>query len=330
MTKLLGRYLGQCRWAAAACGLCVGIFGVVCWLYGLPGEAVLYALGLCLLAGCVLLGAGFRRFYVRRQERLAAWEGLPLAASMPEADTLEGADFRAMAAALQKEYGALMTTRATERQESQDYYAAWVHQIKTPIAVMQLRLEGEGTPESRALRSELFRISQYVEMALCYARLEGGMRDLVIRTCDLDGIIRQAVRKYAPQFVAKRLSLRYEPVGAQALTDEKWLLFILEQLLDNAVKYTPAGTVTITAEAGPVLHIADTGIGIAPEDVPRIFEKGFTGYNGRMDKKSTGLGLYLSRQAAECLGHRLTAASVPGQGSVFTLDLRTEALDTRE
>ncbi|MCD7769290.1 MAG: sensor histidine kinase [Oscillospiraceae bacterium] len=330
MTGLLRQYIKQCRGAVAAWVLCAGIFGVVSWLYGLPGEAVLYALGLCLLAGCVLLGAGLRRSYIRRQERLAAWEGLPLAAVLPEADTPEGADFRAMALSLQRDYSALMTRRATERQESQDYYTAWVHQIKTPIAVMQLRLQGEDTPESLALRSELFRISQYVEMALCYARLEGGTRDLVIRSCDLDDIIRQAVRKYAPQFVAKRLGLRYEPVQAQALTDEKWLLFILEQLLDNAVKYTPAGAVTITVETGPVVHIADTGIGIAPEDVPRIFEKGFTGYNGRLDKKSTGLGLYLSRQAAERLGHRLTAASVPGRGSVFTLDLQREALDTRE
>lgn len=189
------------------------------------------------------------------------------------------------------------------------------------MAAMQMRLEGEDTALSRALLGELFRVGQYVEMALCYQRLEGGMKDLAIRTCGLDEIIRRAVRKYAPQFVAKRVGLRFEPTGAEALTDEKWLQFIIEQLLDNAVKYTDRGAVTITVEPGPVLHIGDTGIGIAPEDVPRIFEKGFTGYNGRLDRSSTGLGLYLCRQAAQALGHRLYAVSVPGEGSRFSIDL---------
>jgi hypothetical protein len=142
----------------------------------------------------------------------------------------------------------------------------------------------------------------------------------------MDEIIRQAVHKFAPQFVHSRVRLVYEPVSMRVLTDEKWLLFILEQLLSNAIKYTPKGTVTITVSGQEVLSIADTGIGIAPEDLPRIFEKGFTGYNGRADKNATGLGLYLCRQTADKLGIGLWAQSTPGEGSTFYLDLHRKKI----
>ena len=144
-------------------------------------------------------------------------------------------------------------------------------------------------------------------MALSSIRLGEGAADLVIRECDLDEIIRKTVRKYAGQFIRRKIRLVYDGTDMKALTDEKWLSFILEQLLSNAVKYTPeGGTVTIAADRYRRISVTDT--------LPRIFEKGYTGYNGRMDKKSTGIGLYLCRQAADRLGHRLTAASEPGRG----------------
>jgi signal transduction histidine kinase len=163
-------------------------------------------------------------------------------------------------------------------------------------------------------------------MVLSYIRLGSDQSDLVIQQCDLDAIIRQAIHKFAPQFVQRKIGLQYEPVQMTVLTDEKWLLFILEQLLSNAIKYTRRGAVTIAVSPDQVLSVSDTGIGIAPGDLPRIFQKGFTGYNGRADKKATGLGLYLSRQAAQRLGISITAQSQPGQGSTFFLDLRKDPL----
>ncbi len=325
--RALWAYLRPYMGHFAVLALGTAIFGAVFALYGLPLEAVAYAAGLCLLAGCTALALRYPRARRARQERRAALDILPEAAGpLPEASCPEGDDFRAMAEKLRRSYAELMTKREAELQESRDYYATWVHQIKTPIAVMQMTLQAEDTPENRALLGELFRIRQYAEMALNYIRLESDSSDLVIRTVALDGVIRQAVRRYAPQFVQKRLALRYEPTAETALTDEKWLLFILEQLLSNAVKYTPAGSVTIAVTAGPVLSVTDTGIGIAAEDLPRIFEKGFTGYNGRTDKSATGLGLYLCRMTAQKLRHRLWAESVPGRGSTFYLDLRREEL----
>ena len=180
-----------------------------------------------------------------------------------------------------------------------DYYAAWVHQIKAPIAVMSLLLQQEDTEQNQQLKAELFRVEQYAEMALSYVRLGEGMKDLVIAQYPLDEIIRKAVRKYAGQFIRKKIRLVYVGTEEIVLTDEKWLSFILEQILSNAVKYTVKGSVTIEVNEKKQLTVSDTGIGIAAEDLPRIFEKGYTGKNGRLDRKSTGIGLYLCKMAAD-------------------------------
>ena len=204
----------------------------------------------------------------------------------------------------------------------------WAHQIKPPIAAMHLTLQREDSALSRQLAGELQRIEQYVEMVLYYVRLGESGSDLVIQEHDLDDIIRKAVRKYAGQFVRRRLHLGYQGTDIRVLPDEKWLSFIIEQLLSNAVKYTSKGSVTISVDAEKRLTISDTGIGIAGEDLPRLFEKGYTGYNGRVERKSTGIGLYLCKMAADKLGHRLSAESEPGKGSRFTIDLESYPLRT--
>ena len=180
------------------------------------------------------------------------------------------------------------------------------------VAALRLLLQSGGA-DSGALTAEVLRIEGYVEMALGYVRLEGGS-DFVLRSCDLDEVVRGCVRKYAQMFILKKLPLDFEETGLEVLTDEKWLAFVIEQLLSNALKYTSSGGIRIYAE-GRALVVEDTGIGIAPEDLPRLGERGFTGYNGREDKKSTGLGLYLSRRVCEKLGHRLELESEPGRGT---------------
>lgn len=232
-----------------------------------------------------------------------------------------------MTADLLNIYRAALTQEQSSRAESIDYYTTWVHQIKTPIAAMRMILQGEDTKESRELLAELFRIEQYVEMVLCYFRARRIVDDFVFQSYSLDAIIRQAVHKYAPQFVRKRIRLEYAGTDATALTDEKWLLFILEQLLSNAIKYTKQGTVRISVDQNKLLTVSDTGIGIAPEDLPRIFDKGFTGYNGRADKKSTGLGLFLCKQAAGKLSIPIRIRSKVGEGTTVFLDLRSAELE---
>lgn len=301
------------------------IFAVIFGLYNLPVEAVLYAAGLCVLLGAVCLVSGFIRYYKRHREMLRILENVQiLSGELEGGKTLAEEDLTAMVKKLKRLLDESETARRDDAKESMDYYTTWVHQIKTPISTMKMMLEGEDSEESRSLLSELFRIEQYAEMALSYIRLGDDSSDYVFKEHDLDGIIRDAVRKYAPQFIRKKIGLNYGGTDVKVLTDEKWLRFVIEQVLSNSIKYTREGSVTITVTPEKVLKIADTGIGIAPEDVPRIFEKGFTGYNGRSDKKSTGLGLYLCKTACSRLSHKISAESEPGKGTVISIDLSSE------
>ena len=218
------------------------------------------------------------------------------------------------------------TDRRRGQEENTDYFTMWVHQIKTPIAAMRLLLQDADTDEQRALLEQLQSVEQYVEMVLGYLRLESPSSDYVIRNYLLDDIVRQAVRKYASQFIRRKLRLEYTPLNVSVITDEKWLLFVIEQVLSNALKYTRSGSVSITLEAPKTLCIRDTGIGIAPEDLPRIFEKGYTGCNGRADKRSTGIGLYLCRQIMEKLSHTIRIESEMGVGTKVYLGLDTVSL----
>ena len=137
---------------------------------------------------------------------------------------------------------------------------------------------------------------------------------------------RQAVRKYAPLFIRGKVSLDLRETGLRVLTDEKWLQLVVEQVLSNAVKYAPGGHVTVWAE-GEWLLIEDDGVGIAREDLPRIFDRGFTGCNGRMDKRATGIGLYLCGQICRRLGHTITVDSEQGRGTRVTIGLARPYLE---
>lgn len=300
------------------------VFAVVLFLSGLPAEPVRYAALLCAVGGVICALPGYLQYRRRYKAAELALQGLPEAVDRLRAPS--GAVEEAYDAALRRLCAMLAkseTDRQRQRIENADYFTMWIHQIKTPIAAMQLILREQDDARSRELLAELFRIDQYAEMALTYARLESPTTDLVLRRCAVEPIVRSVVRQYAGQFVRRHVALRCEIEPVCALTDEKWLAFILGQLLSNAVKYTENGTVTVRVTKELVLSVSDTGIGIAPEDLPRIFEKGFTGYNGRAGRKSTGLGMYLSRCAAEKLGHRISVQSAPGQGTTVSVDLRS-------
>ncbi|MBD5116701.1 MAG: HAMP domain-containing histidine kinase [Ruminococcaceae bacterium] len=317
------KYLKEYRYIAVLFVLSLCICAVVFGLYGSELEAVFYSFGLCLAMFIIVGLARFVHYLKKYKERHNVLNNLMLTAGvLPAAETPIEEDYHEMILTLKQMLDNAITEKNSDLQESIEYYTTWVHQIKTPISVMQMILQTEDTEEHRELSSQLFRIEQYVEMVLNYIRLGGSSSDFVFKEYDIDGIIKQAVHKYAPQFIRKHIRLKYESVSIRVITDEKWFSFMLEQLLSNAVKYTEKGQVAISVTEDSVLKISDTGIGIAKEDLPRIFEKGFTGYNGREDKKSTGLGLYLCRLTADRLSHRIWVESEIGKGSVFSVDLR--------
>ena len=321
--KLLGDYIKSRRGVLLFFALAAVLLGVSFALFHLPLRAVAYPCTLTLLLGLAALALDFRRVYKLHRE-LSQLETtaaeligvLPAAASVPEAD------YQAIVQSLCRQSADAAAKAAADRADMLEYYTLWAHQIKTPIAAMRLRLQSEDSDSSRRLLADLGRIEQYVEMVLCYLRLDSDSTDYVFREQELDPILRQAVRRLSGQFIRRRMHLQYEPLGVRVLTDEKWLLFVVEQVLTNALKYTPAGgTITIELEEPKTLCIRDTGIGIAPEDLPRIFEKGYTGVNGRADKKASGLGLYLCRRICRALGHTIRANSSPDSGTVIRIDL---------
>ena len=242
------------------------------------------------------------------------------------------------------------SSAAIRQSQMRDYYSMWVHQIKTPISAMKLLLEVEreelgqlicDDEQSQYLLSdnmdsfedELFRIEEYVSMALQYQRVSSTENDFVLEKVSVDGVIRDTIKKYAKIMIRRHIGINYSGTGQEVYTDGKWLAFMLEQILSNAIKYTPQGVVTIeTAEETDrfFITIKDTGIGIKAEDLPRVFEKGYTGYNGHADKKATGIGLYLCRQMADKLGHTIRMESEIGKGTKVWIGFDLDYADTRD
>lgn len=306
-------------WAFAAF---TALFAASFALYGLPLAAVGYPAGLCLLLGVGLVVFDVLR--ARRRHRMLARfrdAGEAVLAELPEMVTAEGADCAAIIEVLRRELRRQDTESAARRADMAAYYTAWVHQIKTPIAAMRLTLQGEDTPAARRLTAELGRVEQYVDMVLTYLRLEEGGSDYVIRECDVDNVVRAAVRRFAGEFIDRRIALEYAPVGWQTVTDGKWLTFAVEQLLSNALKYTGEGGIIRIYREGGDLCISDTGMGIAPEDVPRVFDMGYTGQNGRLDRRSSGIGLYLCKRICGNLRHDIRVQSAPGKGTTVRVTL---------
>ena len=243
-----------------------------------------------------------------------------LADALPPADTVKEADYRSLVTLLAESRRAIRTQEEQRYGDMVDYYTMWAHQIKTPIASMRLTLQNEDSGLARSLSGDLMRVEQYVEMVLVFLRLDRSTTDYVIRSHSLDDIVRPAVREFAGEFIRRRLRLDYQPLDRTVVTDAKWLGFVVEQVLSNALKYTVSGSVTIAMD-GDDLCIRDTGMGIAPEDLPRIFVRGFTGLNGRRDTRASGIGLYLCRRICRSLGHTIRASSVPNQGTEIRIGL---------
>lgn len=326
--KIFLQYLKQRRRIFIIGAVFCIVFALSFLLYHLPIGAVLYPTLLCAALGILIMVFDFLRVK-REHEALNSIRSMTdvIAESLPKIDGIKDKDYQQILRLLSEEQNNYRTQTNRKYADMIDYYTVWAHQIKTPIASMRLHLQNEDSALSRTLASDLRRIEQYVEMVLTFLRLNSESTDYVIKEYDLDKIIKQAVRKFSSDFIGRKLSLVYEPVNTTVITDEKWLSFVIEQVLSNALKYTPAGSITITLEHEKSLRIRDTGIGIAQEDLPRIFENGYTGYNGRTDKKASGIGLYLCKRICNNLGHTITAQSIEDVGTIIDIDLTQTKLE---
>ena len=306
--------------------LIAGIYG-----YEESFQNMSYALFLILFFGGWLALWDYGHYYRKCRKLKEAPEHMGVRiGDLPEAESMPEQLYQDLISVEEQEKQRLTTEYDEKRKDMADYYTMWIHQIKTPIAAMRLLMEDE--KELSAVR-ELFKIEQYAEMALNYARLDSLSSDLLFQKQEVYPIVKQAVKKYGVLFAGSKLSFSLEEFSCSAVTDEKWLCFVIEQLLSNALKYTGEGGISIygadeegAKRTGSVeyLVLEDTGIGIRREDLPRIFERGFTGYNGRVDKRSTGIGLYLCRQIMDRLSHKIRVESEEGLGTRVILGFAQE------
>jgi signal transduction histidine kinase len=302
------------------------IFVIVFFLYNVPLESVSYAMLLSTIGAIVYLGFDFVAFYKRHKELMKLMDSIPIhLESLPETNALIEKDYQNLLMGLYQDKIKHISQWSISMTDMMNYYTLWTHQIKTPIAAIKLLLQESDHVQNAEALQELFKIERYVELAIQYARLESISSDLMLETYSLNQIVKQAIKKYSIIFIHKKIKLEFEELNDTVLTDEKWLIFVIEQILSNALKYTATGTISIYMDPNTekTLIIEDTGIGIQAEDLPRVFEKGFTGYNGRMDKKSTGIGLNLCKQILDKLSHKISITSQVEVGTQVRLDLST-------
>ena len=298
------------------------VIGFACLvLSAVPARLLLYPFILCAGAGLTFLIFGYLQYRKTYEElKLISSLRAEMIDTLPQPRSPQDMQYHQIIRALCDEERQKQTELTGRYNDLLDYYSAWTHQTKTPIAAMKLSFQNEDSTLARQSLNDLKRVEQYVDMALTYLKLDAGNIDYVIQEHDLDDIIRQAIRNFAGEFINRRIRLEYETIPFKVLTDDKWLAFVIEQILSNALKYTNEGTIRIYMDES-ALCISDTGIGIDAADIPRIFEKGFTGYNGRRDKRASGIGLYLCKRICDNLSHDISAESEVGVGTTISIDL---------
>ena len=295
-----------------------GIFVSSYFLFDLPAVTVLYPL---VLSSVAILIAGVIDFLIvfNKHGRLKRND-------LPQTSGPLEKDYQEIINKLKEEQEYSRQKTTSDFNNMVEYYTVWAHQIKTPIASMRLQIQSVDSDLARRLDGDLNRIEAYVEMVLTFLRLDSDSTDYVIRKIDLDAVIKPAIRKFARDFISKKLTMDFKPTEYKVLSDDKWLSFVIEQVLSNAVKYTKNGGIKVYMDEPGILCIEDTGIGISAEDLPRVFENGYTGFNGREDKRASGIGLYLCKRICDNLGHKIYAESEPGVGTKIRIDMNIKEI----
>lgn len=291
------------------------------FLYDVRWEPILYTAFLVILLTIPFALWDCHRSYLKhRRLQKALNTTFPIMPDLPEADSLLDENYQCL---LQQILQMWQDERAIQKKadaERDDYYTLWTHQIKSPIYSMDLMLQ-TGDMTAGKWKLELVKISQYVDMALKYLQLENRYSDLCLEHIELLPIIQDIIKKYSSMFIAKKLKVELFDLKGTILTDKKWFSFIIEQVISNAVKYTDRGSISVYQPSPLQVCVCDTGIGISAEDLPRLFEKGYTGFNGRVHEKSTGCGLYMCRKVSNLLGCTLSVSSQLNKGTTVTINL---------
>lgn len=297
-------------------------------VYQLPRSIFLYAALICFSVGLVYLVYDFYRYQEKHTHLMKIKNSITSGVvDLPQPTTLAERNYQQLIRIQHQNQQELVAATSQKHEELIDYYTLWTHQIKTPLAAIRLLLQSDNLGNYEELELQILEVEKYVEMALQYLRIDSMAADLTLEKYSIQQIVKQAIKSYSKTFIYKGIRLNLADTDQVVVTDEKWLLFVVKQILSNSLKYTDSGQITIDIKDDTLL-IKDTGIGIQPEDIPRIFEKGFTGYGGRIDEHSTGIGLYLTKRILDNLGHPIEISSDGESGTAVRIGLSRIVLET--
>ncbi len=296
-------------------GACAFFF-VVTELYHAPMELAIYTSMMLVSGASVAFFVGLYRFCATYKDlHVLLRQSTASLQQMPAPRGLLDKEWQQLVYAVDAVRRSTVERSEAAVRDAQEYYTLWAHQIKTPLAAMQLLAQENETDTKDLFLSELFQTQQYVDMVMNYQRMASITRDLCVCKVDVDAVVNSAVGRVRPMLLGRPdIMLDVQATGLCVVSDTKWLGVVVEQLLTNAVKYTRHGFVRIYA-CDDTLVVEDSGIGIAPDELPRVFDRGYTGLNGRSQRHSSGLGLYLCRQITHKLGHGLWLESEQGKGT---------------
>lgn len=310
------------------CLWCALIGALLFFLYGLQFEAYWYGMALCGCGAVFWIGNDFSKYYRTHAlwKRCADIHVLDLDLEQ----TTDDPDLQSIFVQIALEKNHLISAFEHKSMEQSDYFATWVHQVKLPVSAMRLMLANHDMNE-KDWKQQIFSLERYLSMVLAYLRMTSESSDYIFREFALDPVVRKAIRMFSTQFIYKKIRLDFQETHLKVLSDEKWLQFVIEQILSNAVKYSPAGSMIRICSIGSDLIIEDEGCGISKSDLKRITEKGYTGENGRLNSsESSGLGLYLVYSIMRKLNHPITIESEPQKGTKVILHLQDDSFVRNE
>lgn len=322
IVSLLKSYLKERKTDIIIYFVFVFIFALIFKLYKVDVKIALYPAIICMILWAIY--AAFKFYWYcrnhRRRAELSNHIEITLK-NLPRPESLLEKDYQNLLNVLMT-YNRLQLSENNQKySDMSEYITLWAHQMKTPVTAINLLLNEFDNNEKYIIKEQLYEIEGYVDTALQFMRLDTMNSDLLLKEYPLMQIVKQGIKYYSKVFISKGISLKLSEFDTAVVTDEKWLLFVIKQILSNALKYTDEGSISIYVVPDKTLVIEDTGIGISEEDIHRIFEKGFTGYNGRLDKKATGIGLYLSKQILDKLNNNIKIYSQPGAGTRVEINL---------
>lgn len=315
-SRFIFLYMKEHVYQFAIAVACVLVFAATFALSGIPLKYVWYPALIDICIMIVVSSVDIVKSITKHRELMQLKKNIDIMLDyLPEEHSMLEQDYQMLLRELQDQSKEVLNQVTRSKKETMEYVTLWTHQIKTPLTALQLLTADIEEPQRSEILPRLFEIEQYGDMMLQYLRLEGGSADYVLESYSVRAMVNQAVKYYARIFISKGISVNIDiSDDFKVVTDEKWMVFVLKQIISNAIKYTCKGCVSVYVK-DMSLVIEDTGIGIAGEDLPRIFERGYTGYNGRKDKKATGLGLFLVDRILKKLNHPIRIESEINRGT---------------